>query len=145
MVRGSLLSHLSMPVNSGAVLRVLTGLATGLAAALAAGLATRLPIAAALLATAAANRATIAAVLSRESMSESFQGGEQSGDPGVHQDVVLQIDRESGEHHQHAEHLLQAVCMACHQPHAMGHVLTPVNDGEHWNRGAHRIQAEQQG
>src|SRR5476651_2535884 len=87
MVRGSLLSHLSMPVNSGAVLRVLTGLATGLvtelAAALAAGLATRLAIAAALLATAAANRATIAAVLSRESMSESFPGGEQSGDPGV--------------------------------------------------------------
>src|SRR5471032_2441377 len=68
-----------MPVNSGAVLRVLTGFA----AALAAGLATRLAIAAALLATAAANRATAAAVLSRESMSESFQVGEQSGDPGV--------------------------------------------------------------
>src|SRR5258706_13253884 len=81
MVSGSLLSHFSMPVNSGAGLLFLRGPA----------------MAVALVAIAAASMAAAVTVLSRESMSESLVS-EESGNPGTGLTVVLQAGRECGRH-----------------------------------------------
>src|SRR6185437_10704167 len=92
---GSLFSHFEMPVNSGAGGPSFNGA----------------PRAAVPVAAPAAKVTAIASVLSVESMSKSFEGWKERGDPRVNQNVVLQIDSECG---QRDEHLLRHARCARH-------------------------------
>src|SRR5450830_2071566 len=115
MVSGALLSHWSMPVNSGAAMLLPSAPADA---------AVEMPAASVTMPTKVLNRKNMRIPLKRS-------GREQRRKPGSNQDVVLQVNRQRRQHHQHAEQLLQALRVTRHRTHMTADVLAAVEDGQH--------------